>query len=1259
MTRSGKKKICPGCNIVINGGNQNLLAHMKKSSLCSKHILICIGCSKHFADENHLRNHQRSQQASNPHTSCIHGFAKLEHVQTLSLDSNPFDTKLNNQVFAVEQQAFPDNPNISILTSNKKIKLSSDISVEMNSSSDHQSLLTQEDEEITSTFLKQSSTNRKKNINPRFEHHSNNISKDLMEKNNSRKPDKNTSVHTLGSFQQKHNKTKSTFFGTTHNNTSGCYAIDSLDSTKYDNIFPEKETTEYPTIDINNQDSSIYQELLNNLEEEEEDDDDDMPDNNDRSNHSLSDTFSCEDVVEEEVVDNDDEEQQNLLLTQEEQEDENELEVVQNKPNSTYIKDRIEFISAHRKNTSFSCIDIALIELYNSHKKSGAPICLFDRTLTWVQRHGASFFTTSTGAKVLPKQKIPSRSSFIKKMYEKVHSKKFHDKVLPRELTIPITPTTHTKVTAFDIREVLADMLSNNNIMSNLLFFDDNNPMSVHPGSSTVGEIVTSDVFLNAAKRLCVKENDVLFPLIMYSDEVNLDTYSKLKLDPLSFTFGRLPVHIRNQPFAWRYLGFLSTLKSYEYSKDVDAKFKMEIYHRCLSAMLSSLTDIQKEGGIPFNLKLKNGSFCKVNLKLYVQFVIGDTKGHDYLCGRKGSYSLGMAQLLRDCDVSPQNADELNHICKYRTIMEVQELKKVDQCHIISFNNIKNAFDEIDMGDVDHGIFGATCGEPLHIMEMKLLELVSGVFSNSLCSSSNEILRRTIIHIVSAVESTWTKENFYALSAFREGLTQVKQLTGKERHARLFAIYLSLMCSDCSKTIINNPKKNDSKDRSYGKKNLQKWLELIEDSLILMKWIRKSNHNREDLYNPLYLNSHDKHSNNPIQIEKDNLMSIGSKAQNAVLRYLKAYKKLVVRNEGNGLKIPKFHLMLHVVRNICRHGAVGNYDGSRPEAIAKDLAKSPGLRTQKNHKSISFQSASRYHEDITVAEAERIFHESFEYESSYTYFGPKKEQNNKKKLTLGGSHFTLSLEFKKHNLRNSMNSNSPHKYKETIEAIVSRVTWNGKNVQKRINDHILYCLTNWLWIDKLGGTISKDSCPTFFTEMNLNGEVIRCHPDYRKEKSINDWVYVDWGEGYPDPLPARLHLLIDISDCTVISEVPFTNISRNKKRIMDLLPKAYESHFEASTYLLTHSKWAVIHSAVDDGYMDEKDYSKYQLFSKIAKRIHMENNKYRIIPISDIVGRAFGLSNSVPLENTNVYDNTAIILNPSSSWSELFLQHGE
>ena len=38
--------------------------------------------------------------------------------------------------------------------------------------------------------------------------------------------------------------------------------------------------------------------------------------------------------------------------------------------------------------------------------------------------------------------------------------------------------------------------------------------------------------------------------------------------------------------------------------------------------MLSILKEIQKEGGIPFDLKLKNGKTMKVNLILYVQFVI-------------------------------------------------------------------------------------------------------------------------------------------------------------------------------------------------------------------------------------------------------------------------------------------------------------------------------------------------------------------------------------------------------------------------------------------------------------------------------------------------------------------------------------------------------------------------------------------------------------------------------------------------------------
>ena len=76
--------------------------------------------------------------------------------------------------------------------------------------------------------------------------------------------------------------------------------------------------------------------------------------------------------------------------------------------------------------------------------------------------------------------------------------------------------------------------------------------------------------------------------------------------------------------------------------------------------------------------------------------------------------------------------------------------------------------------------------------------------------------------------------------------------------------------------------------------------------------------------------------------------------------------------------------------------------------------------------------------------------------------------------------------------------------------------------------------------------------------------------------------------------------------------------------------------------------------------MDENNYSKYQLKLKIAKRILMEKDKYRIIPVSDIVGRAFGLNNTIPLENNaDKFDNSAIIVHPSSTWSDLFLEGSE
>ena len=43
----------------------------------------------------------------------------------------------------------------------------------------------------------------------------------------------------------------------------------------------------------------------------------------------------------------------------------------------------------------------------------------------------------------------------------------------------------------------------------------------------------------------------------------------------------------------------------------------------------------------------------------------------------------------------------------------------------------------------------------------------------------------------------------------------------------------------------------------------------------------------------------------------------------------------------------------------------------------------------------------------------------------------------------------------------------------------------GTGIKCRIDDDLLFCVTNWLWVDPIGGRLSQDSVPKFYTEMNM------------------------------------------------------------------------------------------------------------------------------------------------------------------------------
>ena len=563
-----------------------------------------------------------------------------------------------------------------------------------------------------------------------------------------------------------------------------------------------------------------------------------------------------------------------------------------------------------------------------------------------------------------------------------------------------------TQVTIFNIKEVLTNMLSNSDIMNpkHILFFYQRNPSSCHPPNSEISEVISSHVFKCAHLRLCKSENDVLWLLGLYNDEINFDSRGKMILDPFSLTFLRLPLHIRHQPWAWRIFGIIHGIDSPKFhsdsNTDLSSNQKMQMYHKVLKVLFHDLEVLIKEGGIPWNLKLINGHTKKVKFIPYINFIICDTKGHDAHCGRMASHHIGMKQLLRDCDITTSEAENIDHVCCFRTKQHIQSLSSNDISQI-SFNFVDNSFWNLDFGDNLHGIYGSTPGETLHVFESGLVVYLTTSFLEGLGQKSLRKLQATVRKVVYSIEAQTHKKTFPCVTAFRNGIFGVKILTSKEKIAKVFVLYLSLLHSDCYDFISQHPKTSESSQNSS--RLLKKWVDLMEETLCLSQWLKKIVHHPKDLFSESWLSklSNRNRSNTNLfhnYTDDNDMVDDSSISQIKIKRYLNKYHDLIKNRGGNNLSIPKFHLILHFFRNICRLGSLPQYDGSTLESHAKYLSKSPGLRTNMHHNSISIQTAVRYHEDLTILECERLYHRNRNIQSNYSYFN--KDPISSKKIVM-------------------------------------------------------------------------------------------------------------------------------------------------------------------------------------------------------------------------------------------------------------------
>ena len=77
-----------------------------------------------------------------------------------------------------------------------------------------------------------------------------------------------------------------------------------------------------------------------------------------------------------------------------------------------------------------------------------------------------------------------------------------------------------------------------------------------------------------------------------------------------------------------------------------------------LKCIFKEMKDIRVSGGIKLTLDFGESLKHDVIVIPVIQFIIGDCKENDLLCGRKGGHSLLMNCLCQDCDISPMHVDD-------------------------------------------------------------------------------------------------------------------------------------------------------------------------------------------------------------------------------------------------------------------------------------------------------------------------------------------------------------------------------------------------------------------------------------------------------------------------------------------------------------------------------------------------------------------------------------------------------------------------
>ena len=749
-------------------------------------------------------------------------------------------------------------------------------------------------------------------------------------------------------------------------------------------------------------------------------------------------------------------------------------------------------------------------------RRKKAPLDTYEEVMKWHLRDKKE---------LLEGQNLGDCDSYIsrKVLLKKLKTRYNMDDKFPyqKEIVLPFSRA-KVKVVCTNARDCIESLLTDPRLKDTDFDFVDNNPFAPPPGNYTyVAGAQTAEAYRKGHAAYVKEPGQVGAGVMWYIDGAVTGQFENLEITSLKISLTMFTREYRMKDHAWRTLGYvvnyskadsrgkkifadsnhidsLAVAASLEEDEGEEADVgevseeKAQDFHAQLNTILRSYVQLQGKG-MMWDLYYR-GKVHKTELVFWTIMVRCDTDEAELLCGKFRMRTGKVKCLCRYCTCPREDTDNPKACYPFKTVPMIKRLmKENDEAGLkkISQQNLDNCWYKVRFHPGDRGIHGACPAEMLHAILLGIFKYSRECFFQQIGPKSQLALEINALAKVYGLLSAHQSERDMPKCKFSEGIRKTGKIMAKEYHGVLLVMAMILRSTEGQRLLRQN--KNFRKEGM-----INDWLLMVE---ILLQWEVYLCEPRMELFHVRRL----MHKNRFI---------------------MHILKKVAQRSKGMGLRLFKFHAIVHMALDILLFGVPMEQDTGSNESGHK-VTKVAAKLTQKKASVFEIQTATRLAEFFLI----ELAMEELDGRPLWDYFngfehppepnsGPMDDDSqptdeitatNRFDIRTGGAKMVVST-----------GNNGAPSWEMVSRSQGNKVTWND-DVRECLHDLQVY-VANWM------------SQVPLYTEHKRNGHIFRSHPNFRGEGPWRDWALFDWGEEY-GTLPCEIWGFVVLNGLPAVGEV--------------------------------------------------------------------------------------------------------------------------